>query len=98
MVMSLPLNLPLATMQTRWKSELDPLLANPLNGIAILDNVPLINGSNTINHKLGRVMQGWFIVDIQGAATIYRPSTAPFNALTLTLISSAAIQASIGVF
>lgn len=96
--MSLPLNLPLAIMQTRWKSELDPLLSNPLNGISILENVSLINGSNTLNHRLGQIMQGWFLVDIQGIASIYRPSTSPFNSLTLTLVSSAAVQASIGVF
>ena len=95
--MGLPLNLPLSTMQTRWKSDLDPLLANPLNGISILD-VILINGSNVINHKLGRTMQGWFPVDVQGPATIYRPTTSPFNSLTLTLISSAAVAVSIGVF
>ena len=96
--MGLPLNLPLATMQTRWKSDLDPLLANPLNGISILENVPLILGSNTVNHLLGRTMQGWFLTDIQGIATIYRPNVNPFNNITLTLVSSAAVVCSIGVF
>ena len=96
--MNLPINLTLPAMQTRWKSALDPLLANPMNDVSILKNVSLIDGANTINHYLGRVMQGWFIVDIQGAATIYRPNTKPFNSLTLTLISSAAVTASIGVF
>ncbi len=96
--MGLPLNLPLATMQTRWKSDLDPLLSNPLNGISILKDVSLVSGTNTINHLLGRVMQGWFLTDVQGIATIYRASTNPFNALTLTLTSSAAVVCSIGVF
>jgi hypothetical protein len=96
--MSLPLNLPLPTMQTRWKSALDPLLVNPLNGISILKDVSLIDGTNIINHLLGKTMQGWFITDIQGIATIYRPSISPFNELTLTLISSAAVMCSIGVF
>lgn len=96
--MSLPLNLPLSTMQTRWKSEIDPILSNPLNSMSVLPNVPLVMGTNTINHKLGRVMQGWFVVDIQGIATIYRPNTNPFNDLTLTLMSSAAVTCSLGVF
>lgn len=96
--MSLPINLPLSGMQTRWKSEIDPVLTNPVNGVNILKNVPLINGTNVINHLLGQVMQGWFLVDIQGAATIYRPSASPLNNLTLTLISSAAVTVSIGVF
>jgi len=96
--MSLPINLTLPLMQQKWKSSLDPLLSNSLNSISVLKNVNLINGSNTINHLLGRVMQGWFLVDIQGVASIYRPNTSPFNDLTLTLISSAAVTASIGVF
>lgn len=96
--MGLPLNLPLPTMQTRWKSDLDPMLSNPLNEISILKNVSLMTGDNTINHLLGRVMQGWFLIDLQGIATIYRPSTSPFNKLTLTLTSSADVTCSIGVF
>ncbi len=96
--MSLPINLPLPRMQTLWKSQLDPILASPTNTISILENVSLINGTNVLNHLLGRVQQGWFITDIQGAATIYRPSTAPFNSKTLTLMSSAAVICSIGVF
>lgn len=83
-------------MQTRWKSLIDPVLANPLNGISIISNQALINGQTVINHKLGRVMQGWFLVDIQGPATIYR--SAPFNNLTLTLTSNTAVVVNIGVF
>lgn len=96
--MGLPLNLPLPQMQTRWKSILDPILASPTNDVSVLNNVALIDGKNVINHFLGRAMQGWFLVDIQGAATIYRPSTSPFNNLTLTLMSSSAVVCSIGVF
>jgi len=96
--MPLPLGLPLPTMQTRWKAEIDPVLSNPANSINILKNVSLTTGSNTINHLLGRVMQGWFIVDQQEAASIYRPSTAPFNDLTLTLVSSANVTVNLGVF
>lgn len=94
--MQLPINLPLGLMQTRWKSLLDPWLGNPVSGIRILSNVVLNNGTTVINHGLGQVQQGWFLVDIQGAATIYR--SAPFNDLTLTLVSSAKVTVSIGVF
>lgn len=87
---------PLSLLQTTWKSQLDPMLSNPLNKVTILKSVPLASGTNVINHLLGRAQQGWFIVDIQGAATIYR--SAPFNNLTLTLHSSAAVTVSIGVF
>lgn len=96
--MALPLNLPHSQMQTKWKSQIDPILGNPLNNMSLLQNVALANGTNIINHKLGRTMQGWVIADIQGVASIYRPSTAPFNDLTLTLVSSAAVTVNLGVF
>jgi len=94
--MNLPQKLPLDLMQTKWSAILNPLLQNPLNSINILKNISLSNGSTVINHGLGRQQQGWFISDIQGAATIYR--SAPFNALTLTLTSNAAVTVDIGVF
>lgn len=83
-------------MQTRWKALLDPFLANRIAGSSILPNVQLANGTTVVNHKLGRTMQGWFLVDVQGAATIFR--SQPFNNLTLTLTSNAAVTVSIGVF
>ncbi len=94
--MQLPLNLETGQMQTRWKSLLDPVLTNPLNNASNLTDITLINGITVINHQLGRVMQGWFITDINGAAQIYR--SAPFNALTLTLTSNAVVTVSLGVF
>lgn len=86
----------LSLMQTKWKAQIDPILADPLSDASILTNVSLIDGSNVINHLLGRKQQGWFLVDQQGVASIYR--SAPFNNLTLTLTSSAAVVVSIGVF
>jgi len=94
--MQLPLGFPLPQMQTLWKSLLDPVLDNPLNDISILKNVQLNNGVTVINHRLGRNQQGWFLTDIQGAATVYR--SAAFNSLTLTLTSNAAVTVNIGVF
>ena len=94
--MQLPLKLPLDLMQTKWASILNPLIKSPLNNVFILENVVLNNGVTTINHLLGRTQQGWFLTDINGAATIYR--SQPFNSLTLTLTSNAAVTISIGVF
>ena len=81
---------------TLWAGVINPFLLNPLNSVQILTNIALINGATTFNHKLGRTPQGWFITDIQGAATIYR--SQPFNQNTLTLTSNAAVTVSIGVF
>ena len=98
--MALPLQqtniLPLSLLQTQWKSQLDPVLANPITNMSILTNVTLNNGVTIINHLLGRTQQGWILVDVQGPAIIYR--SAPFNNLTLTLTSGAATTVSIGVF
>jgi hypothetical protein len=92
----LPLKLPLDQMQTKWASELNPLLSNPLSGVVLLQNVVLVAGANTVNHMLGRTMQGWFLTDAQGTATVYR--SQPMNDLTITLVASAPITVSIGVF
>lgn len=98
--MALPIfrdeNRNLQMMQTQWASQIDPMIANPANKMSILKNIVLASGNNVINHLLGRTQQGWIITDIQGAATVYR--SAPFNALTLTLNSSAPVTVSVGVF
>lgn len=79
-----------------WAAALNPVISNPVNSTHVLGGVSLAVGSNTVNHGLGRTLQGWFLTDIQGAATVYR--SAPFNALTLTLTSDAAVVCNIGVF
>lgn len=89
-------NLPWELANNLWAQSLNPIIASPLSSASFLLNIPLINGTNIIQHKLGRLMQGWFISDVNGAATIYR--SAPMNNLTLTLTSSAAVTVNIGVF
>ena len=94
--MALPIKLPIDQMQTQWKSQIDPVLANPLTKGVALTDISLSSGSNSVSHKLQRLPQGWIITDIQGAATVYR--SAPFNDLTLTLTSSAAVKVNLLVF
>ncbi len=86
----------LSLLSTKWKSLLDPILKNPMNEVSILSNIPLAIGSNKIPHLLGSVQRGWFLVDINGVATIYRSSS--FNASYLYLTSSAVVTVSLGVF
>lgn len=86
----------LTLLQTSWKVELDPVLANPLvNGI-FRKGIALINGATTINHLLGRKQQGFILTDINGSASVYR--SQPFNNLTLTLTSNAVVTVDIYVF
>lgn len=86
----------LSLLQTGWAQQLDPVVNNPANQSIIIPNVKLINGATVVNHLLGRQMQGWAIVDITSAATVYR--SKPFNNLTLTLTSNAATTVSLMVF
>lgn len=79
-----------------WAASLNPFIANPTNSISLLKDVVLSNGATVIPHRLGRQMQGWFIADINGAASIFR--SAPLNDTTLTLTSDALVTANIGVF
>lgn len=83
-------------IQTRWKSQLDPVLSNRLTQGLLLSQVAIVTGSNVINHLLDRNQQGWFITDINAAAQLYR--SAPLNDKTLTLTSDAPCIISLWVF
>jgi hypothetical protein len=96
MGVSLSSNLPWQLANPKWASSLNPLLANPLNNASVLYDVSLGSGVNVIDHKLGHMMLGWFLIDPQGTATVYR--SAPLNDLTLTLTASASLVTSIGVY
>lgn len=89
MASQLPKQLPLERMQSIWKSQLDPILANNIINGSQLTNISLISGVTVINHLLSRKQQGWFITDIDGAAQVYR--SQPFNDKTLTLTSDAPV-------
>lgn len=86
-------------MQNQWASILDPVLANPTNNSLILKSVSLSSGDNTINHKLGRVLQGWKIVRQRASATLYDKQDAnQMPDKTLVLNASAAVVCDIEVF
>ena len=93
---SLPQGLDNQKMQNRWADILNPLIRNPMSQGTYLNNVVLASGANVINHTLGHMQQGWLITDINSAATIYR--SQPFNNLTLTLTSSAAVTVTLYVY
>ena len=88
------LNLPM--MQTKWAQDIQPILQCPLVSGISLKKIALNNGTTSINHLLGRVPQGWYVTDITGSALIYR--SQPFNNLTLTLTSNAAVIVNLWIF
>ncbi len=95
----LPQKQPIELMQTSWAEQLNPVISNPLMSGQILKLVTLQIGSNAINHKLGRALQGWYIVRQRAAANIYdtQDSNTRPN-LTLLLTSDAVVTADLFVF
>lgn len=94
--MSLPQKLPLELMQTRWASEIDPVLKfPPVQGI-LIKGVALKTGVNVINNLLSRMQQGYVIIDQDGPASIYR--SQPLSSSTLTLTASAPCTIAIWMF
>lgn len=95
----LPQKLNLPMTQVQWAKQLDPIIANPvLNNIILKDQV-LKTGVNVINHKLGRVLQGWRTTRVRAAATFYdQQDTNSTPQLTLVLVSTAPVTIDIEVF
>jgi hypothetical protein len=54
--------LPYDQMLTKWAVLLNPILSSMIVNGSQLTQVKLISGSNSVNHGLGRNLQGWFIV------------------------------------
>jgi len=85
--------------QQSQASALQPLLRNPITNGIILEKVALLVGSNTIQHKLDRKLQGWVLVRKGAAADVYDTqdtNTTPDR--TLVLVSDAVVTVNIYVF
>lgn len=86
----------LELLQTKWRSILNPLIAQPISSGNPLNGISLAASANVINHKLGRVPQGWFVTDVNTSTIIYR--SGPMNDKTITLTSSNAATVNLWVF
>lgn len=85
----------LSLMQTKWASQLNPVIALALLKGRQINDVALQSGSNVIDHKLGRQPQGWFLVDLNANVTAYRTA---WDELTITLTSSGSATAALYVY
>lgn len=85
----------LEKIQSNTRAATQQSRSNPINSGTILSSVSLSVGDNDIAHKLTQKLQGWFIVDIDAASTIYKKSS---NDKTITLNSSVACVISLFVF
>lgn len=69
------------------------------SGGTILSGQELSSGDNTINHKLGKNLTGWFIVRQRGSASIYdKQDDNKTPSQTLVLNASADVSVDIFVF
>lgn len=83
-------------MQSRWSSEINPLLSKPIiKGLALKD-VSLLVGDNNINHLLQDMQQGYLITNQNASANIYR--SKPFDERILTLNSDAVVKIDLWVY
>jgi len=96
--MALPQKLLLPQMQTTWAQQLDPVISNVLVNGRLIKGVPLVSGTNVINHGLNRAVNGWFLVAPQGSATVYQAASQANETVNLTVVASAAITTGIWVF
>lgn len=86
-------------MQDSWAAVLNPIITNPSLQCIILKNIALINGTTVVNHLLGRKLQGWRLVRVRAAATIYdSQDTNQTPDKTLRLVSNAAVTVDLEVF
>lgn len=89
----------ISLLQTGWATQLNPVISNPLVNGQLLKNVSLSTGSNTINHKLGRKLQGWVLTRLRGSASLFDTQDSNANpALTLLITSSSNVSVDIYVF
>ncbi len=96
--MNLPQKLTLEQMQPKWASIINPVLENPILKGQMVE-VPLIVGLNQVNHGLQRNWIGWFVVNIDGAATLYvNPNQNQTPLLTVPITSDAVVTVSLWIF
>ncbi len=99
MPVSLSSTLPWNLAQSKWSAAIDPVLANPIVNGRIISGVVLVTGSNIINHKLQRKLQGYIVILKSADVTIYDSQlTNQMPDFNLILTSSGAATVSLYVF
>jgi len=86
-------------LQNNIISGVNPVLKNPLVNGNILTSVLLNSGNNTVNHKLNRKLQGWFLVRQRAPADVSDNQDNNQNQdTTLVLVASAEVTVDLYVF
>jgi hypothetical protein len=85
-------------LQTGWASQINPVLGNPtVNGV-LQRGIKLVSGTNSIDHKLGRTLQGFIVTDMLDTYSQIFRTVSKTPALTLNLNSSVATTIDIYCF
>ena len=82
--------------QDRLEEMLNPLLNNPGNDSARLEDVEIAMTMTSIPHKLGRTPRGWRIVRINAGVTVWESQDPGENFLYLQ--ASGAVTVTLEVF
>lgn len=90
-------------VQTNIANTLSPVLKSLIIDGVLVKDIELANGVNRVNHTLGRLPEGWIIVDRNSAATVFKtiPTSAAntiTDSSTISLTSSGAVTVSIWFF
>ena len=87
-------------LQDNIVSAIDSITATPFLGGVMLDGIVLYAGKlNEISHKLGKVPGGWFLLDKNAQADVWRdPPTNNNASIKLNLRTSADVTVRIWVY
>ncbi len=86
-------------LQTTWSAAISPALSSEIVNGVLLKNISLVVGSNQVNHRLGRKLQGWLIVRKRAAGAFY--DTQDTNRMadkTLLLVSDSVVNVDLWCF
>ena len=86
-------------IQDQLISKMNPVLSNQLTNGSLLTSISLNSGSNTVNHKLGRKLVGWFVTRLRANVQIWDSQDGNKNdSQTLLLNASGSVTVDIWVF
>ena len=89
----------LMLLQNMWSALINPILNTAELNTVLLKNISLSVGTTQVNHRLGRKLQGWYIVRKRSLANIYDNQDTNQNPeLTLLLVSDAKVEIDLVVF
>ncbi len=90
-------------VQTNVANTIAPVLRSLIVDGVLIKSIDLVSGVNRVNHTLGRLPEGWLIVDRNNASTVFK--TVPTSAAntitdssTISLTSSGTVTVSIWFF